>query len=50
MVQLHLGPEFIGDVAQLGERWLCKPQVVGSIPIISMLGNKKDIVKIKRLV
>jgi hypothetical protein len=24
-----------GDVAQLGERGLCKPEVVGSIPIIS---------------
>ena len=24
-----------GDVAQLGERWLCKPQVTGSIPVIS---------------
>ena len=24
-----------GDVAQLGERGLCKPEVVGSIPIVS---------------
>jgi hypothetical protein len=24
-----------GAVAQLGERWLCKPEVVGSIPISS---------------
>ena len=26
-----------GDVAQLGERRLCKPEVVGSIPIISIV-------------
>ena len=26
-----------GDVAQLGERGLCKPEVVGSIPIISTM-------------
>lgn len=26
-----------GDVAQLGERWLCKSQVAGSIPVISRL-------------
>jgi hypothetical protein len=24
-----------GDVAQLGEHWLCKPEVAGSIPVIS---------------
>ena len=37
LVQLHPGPckTTIGDVAQLGERWLCKPQVSGSIPLIS---------------
>ena len=30
-------PEFpaLGDVAQLGERWLCKPEVTGSIPVVS---------------
>ena len=26
-----------GDVAQLGERRLCKPEVAGSIPVISIL-------------
>ena len=26
-----------GDVAQLGERGLCKPEVVGSIPIVSTM-------------
>ena len=26
-----------GAVAQLGERWLCKPEVVGSIPISSTI-------------
>ena len=25
----------VGDVAQLGERWLCKPEVAGSIPVVS---------------
>ncbi len=49
MVRIHLGPpgrraisgrlawgdETAGDVAQLGERWLCKPEVAGSIPVIS---------------
>lgn len=25
-----------GDVAQLGERRLCKPEVAGSIPVVSM--------------
>ena len=24
-----------GAVAQLGERWLCKPEVTGSIPVSS---------------
>ncbi len=28
---------YTGDVAQLGERGLCKPEVVGSIPIISTM-------------
>jgi hypothetical protein len=27
--------DFLGDVAQLVERGLCKPEVVGSIPIVS---------------
>jgi hypothetical protein len=26
-----------GDVAQLGERRLCKPEVVGSSPIVSII-------------
>ena len=26
-----------GDVAQLGERWLCKPEVAGSIPVVSIV-------------
>ncbi len=29
-----------GDVAQLGERWLCKPEVAGSIPVVSIEKNK----------
>ncbi len=28
-----------GDVAQLGERRLCKPEVVGSSPIVSIVGS-----------
>ncbi len=47
VVRVHPGPptttrggltkttQAVGDVAQLGERGLCKPEVVGSIPIIS---------------
>ena len=31
------GAIIIGDVAQLGERGLCKPEVVGSIPIVSTM-------------
>ena len=27
----------VGDVAQLGERRFCKPEVAGSIPVISTL-------------
>ena len=26
-------PTQLGAVAQLGERWLCKPEVTGSIPV-----------------
>ena len=26
-----------GDVAQLGERWLCKPEVAGSTPVVSIV-------------
>ena len=40
MVQIHAGPPFLpGAVAQLGERGLCKPEVVGSIPISSTIPN-----------
>ena len=37
IVQIYLGPPrfFLGDIAQLGERRLCKPEVVGSNPSIS---------------
>ena len=35
-----------GDVAQLGERWLCKPQVTGSIPVISTIEKKTFVVLI----
>ena len=33
MVRTHPDPPFIGGVAQLGERLLCKQEVIGSIPI-----------------
>ena len=36
----------LGDVAQLGERRLCKPEVVGSSPIVSNFlrkNSKKDL-------
>lgn len=29
-----------GDVAQLGERWFCKPEVVGSIPTVSIMPSE----------
>ena len=36
MVQIHPDPpDFIGGVAQLGERLLCKQEVIGSIPFTS---------------
>ena len=35
MVQIHPDPLFIGGVAQLGERLLCKQEVIGSIPFTS---------------
>ena len=46
VVQIYLGPpgqaghgpEHFGAVAQLGEHRLCKPGVVGSIPISSTIG------------
>ncbi len=31
-----------GDVAQLGERGLCKPEVVGSIPIVSTMNCQAE--------
>ena len=33
-VNCKLGP---GDVAQLGERRLCKPEVAGSTPVVSIV-------------
>ena len=33
MVQLHPDPPVNGAIAQLGERLLCKQEVIGSIPI-----------------
>jgi hypothetical protein len=38
-----------GAVAQLGERGLCKPEVVGSIPISSTIGHEFQRVAIVRL-
>ena len=36
MVRIHPDPPvFIGGVAQLGERLLCKQEVIGSIPFTS---------------
>jgi hypothetical protein len=41
VVRVYLGPPLkneatdSGDIAQLGERRLCKPEVTGSIPVIS---------------
>ena len=36
MVDAGDGVKIKGDVAQLGERLLCKQEAVGSIPTISM--------------
>ena len=30
----------LGDVAQLGERRLCKPEVAGSIPVVSTVPRR----------
>ena len=35
MVRIHPDPPIIGGVAQLGERLLCKQEVIGSIPFTS---------------
>ena len=35
----HEDPERIGALAQLGERLLCKHQVIGSIPIGSTIAH-----------
>ena len=37
-----------GDVAQLGERWLCKPEVAGSIPVVSIKIRLKRILMPRR--
>ena len=40
MVRIHLGPGFrFGGVAQLGERLLCKQEVIGSIPFASKMDD-----------
>ncbi len=44
MVRIHLGPPHtsaFGALAQLGERLLCKHQVIGSIPIGSTISQSK---------
>jgi hypothetical protein len=33
-----------GDVAQLGERRLCKPEVVGSSPIVSSVFEARRLI------
>ena len=47
-IQVHRGPllerlpaqpKSFGDVAQLGERLLCKQEVTGSIPVVSRRGQ-----------
>ncbi len=40
MVQVHLGP--YGELAQLGEHLLCKQEVIGSIPLFSIINHKVD--------
>ena len=40
MVRTHPDPPFIGGVAQLGERLLCKQEVIGSIPFTSTISQK----------
>ena len=37
---------FTGDVAQLGERRLCKPEVDGSIPFISTMPYKGMVIHV----
>ena len=46
MVQIHDGPPLVlrsarGDVAQLGEHRLCKPEVTGSSPVVSTTQNQE---------
>ena len=35
VVQIHLGPPYLGAVAQLGEHLVCNQGVAGSIPVRS---------------
>jgi hypothetical protein len=44
MVQIHPDPPFFfGGVAQLGERLLCKQEVIGSIPFTSTILSESNI-------
>ncbi len=46
MVQIHPDPPpVIGGVAQLGERMLCKHEVIGSIPFTSTNDFAAEIVE-----
>jgi hypothetical protein len=44
-VEKAVNEELHGDIAQLGERRLCKAEVTGSIPVISRK-YKKDVFRI----
>jgi hypothetical protein len=46
MVRTHPDPPFfIGGVAQLGERMLCKHEVIGSIPFTSTNSRRESSVQ-----
>ena len=47
MVQIHPDPpvSLSGGVAQLGERLLCKQEVIGSIPFTSTILIQSEVVK-----
>ena len=38
-------PDSRGELAQLGERWLCKPEVTGSNPVFSTMKNTQVTIK-----
>ena len=48
MVRDHPDPPFDGGIAQLGERVLCKHEVIGSIPFASTKKSSRSLAKVRK--